>query len=249
MIDVNSAEEQHDAWVQEAIGLKAFNDAFNSGDMNAARRILAANPSVGYEMNSSSNPNAASLGAFALGGLGAGLSTGSESATETVDLTESTLGVPQEPAPQGTLTIRDNIRERRAVDVDAQCGNTNGGACTYRASALTISFPTPDGDNWRARNVDLRMYGTIWITSAPFPYKRRAPADRSVVDAATARAHEYNVHINVARDAVRPLINEFLGRTFRSEREFQTAADQLSGRVSDLFRRTLRQTQDRENRR
>lgn len=89
----------------------------------------------------------------------------------------------------------------------------------------------------------------MWITTSPFPYKGRRPVDRSVVDAATARAHEYNAHINVAREAVTPLINEFLGRTFRSEQEFTTAADQLSGQVSALFRRTLRETQDRENRR
>ena len=173
---------------------------------------------------------------------------GGDSATATVDLMRSDLGVPQEPAPQGTLTIRDNIRERRAVDVDPQCGNTNAGACTH-ATALTVSFSTNDGANWRARNVDLRIFGTMWITSAPFPYKGRRPLDRSVVDARTARAHEYNSHINVAIAAVTPVINEFLGRTFRSEREFQAAADQLSIRVSDLFRRTLRDTQDRENNR
>lgn len=109
-----------------------------------------------------------------------------------------------------------------------------------------MSFPTDDGTTWRAKNVDLRLYGDMWIYNGRFPYKRRTPVDRTVVDAATARAHEYNVHINVARDAVIPLITEFLGKTFGSAKEFNTAAGQLSDRVSDLFRRTLRETQDRE---
>ncbi len=151
-------------------------------------------------------------------------------------------------AAQGTLTIRDNIRQQRAVDIDGPCGISNAGACTH-AQALTVSFSANDGTNWRASNVDLRIYGDMWITSAPFPYKGRRPVDRSVVNADTARAHEYNAHINVAIAAVTPVINGFLARTFRSQQEFQAAANQTSVRVSELFVRTLRDTQDMENNR
>jgi hypothetical protein len=58
MKDVTEAEQRHDGMVEEARALKAFNDAFARGDLAACRAILAANPSVGYEENSSYNPNA-----------------------------------------------------------------------------------------------------------------------------------------------------------------------------------------------
>jgi len=58
MADVMEAEDQHDKLVGEAMALKAFHDAFASGNTAQMRSIIAANPSIGYEMNSSSNPNA-----------------------------------------------------------------------------------------------------------------------------------------------------------------------------------------------
>ena len=62
---------------------------------------------------------------------------------------EPTAAAPQNPAPGGTLTIRDNIQQHRAVDIDPQCGSSNGGGCTTRVSALTVSFSTNDGTNWK----------------------------------------------------------------------------------------------------
>ncbi len=52
------AEGRFDAGVKQAIALSAFNDAMESGDVDGARDIIAANPSIGHEMNSSYNPNA-----------------------------------------------------------------------------------------------------------------------------------------------------------------------------------------------
>jgi RHS repeat-associated protein len=52
------AEGRFDAGVKQAIALNAFNDAMEKGDIDGARDIIGANPSIGHEMNSSSNPNA-----------------------------------------------------------------------------------------------------------------------------------------------------------------------------------------------
>jgi|SRR6266850_1561366 len=52
------AEGRFDAGVKQAIALRAFNDAMESGDVDGARDIIGANPSIGHEMNSSYNPNA-----------------------------------------------------------------------------------------------------------------------------------------------------------------------------------------------
>jgi hypothetical protein len=155
---------------------------------------------------------------------------------------------PQDTAPQGTLTITDNIQQHRALDIDPQCGSSSGGGCTTNVRAsLTVSSPISDSTDVRAISANLRIDGDMWIYNGPFPYRGRRPVDRSVVDARTARDHEYNAHVNVATAAVTPIINEFLGRTFRSQQEFQAAIRQLSTRVSALFRSTLRETQDREN--
>ena len=159
---------------------------------------------------------------------------------------EQEFGPP--PLPRGTMTVRNGIQEHRAVDIDPQCSANNAGACTS-ATALTVTTTATNGTEWRARNVDLRIYGEMWISTGPFPYRGREPVDRTVVDSETARDHEYNAHINVAIDAVRPVINEFLGQTFRTEREFRAAADRTSNRVSERFRNTLRQTQNRERNR
>jgi RHS repeat-associated protein len=148
--------------------------------------------------------------------------------------------------PLGLFTVRDNITQRRAVDIDAQCGSSTGGACT-RVAALVVCTCKCDGANWKA-SAELRIYGQMWIYNGPFPYKRRRPVDRTVVNAETAIAHEYNAHINPSIAAVTPLINALEARTFKSKEECYGACGETSGQVSDLFRRTLRRTQEQENR-
>jgi len=87
----------------------------------------------------------------------------------------------------------------------------------------------------------------MYVYSGPFPYKGRQPQDKSVHDAASAIAHEYNVHINPAINAVTPLINGLEARTFKSQSECSTTCDQTSKAVNALFSRTLTETQEKEN--
>jgi hypothetical protein len=116
--------------------------------------------------------------------------------------------------------------------------------------ALVLCKCTDDGcedEMWHA-SAELRLYGDMWIYNGPFPYKHRTPVDRSVHDAASAIAHEYNVHINPAITAVTPLINALESKTFQSEAECQRQCDLTSGAVNALFGRTLTATQQQENR-
>jgi hypothetical protein len=140
------------------------------------------------------------------------------------------------------------ITQHQAVDVDPQCGSRNGGGCTVRLAALVIcSCKCDNGTDWKA-SAELRVYGEMWITSGRFPYKNRRPVDRTVTDANSARAHEYNAHINPAIASVTPLLDALEARTFKSEKECRDGCNKTSGDVSDRFRRTLRQTQEAENR-
>jgi RHS repeat-associated protein len=150
--------------------------------------------------------------------------------------------------PSGLYSISyRGVTDHRAVDVDPQCGTRNGGGCTIRLVALVVCTCKCQGNNtWKAE-AELRVYGEVWITTAPFPYKRRRPVDPTVVDAASARAHEFNAHIYPAVDAVRPLLTELEGKSFASEKECYKGCGETSVRASRLFRETLRRTQEQEN--
>lgn len=148
--------------------------------------------------------------------------------------------------PLGLLTTRDEINQHRAIDIDPECGTTSGGACTLIRAALVMCTCKEQCGEWKA-NAELRIYGDMWIYNGPFPYRGRRPVDRSVHDQASAIAHEYNVHINPAIAAVTPLIDALEQKTFSSEAECQGECNKTSDAVNSLFRRTLRETQQREN--
>jgi hypothetical protein len=86
----------------------------------------------------------------------------------------------------------------------------------------------------------------MYVASGPFPYRGRRPVDPTVVDADTAIAHEYNSHINPAITAVTPMINALEEKTFGSKAECYAECDRVSSTVNQLFRNTLRQTQQAE---
>jgi len=86
----------------------------------------------------------------------------------------------------------------------------------------------------------------MYVASGPFPYRGRRPVDPTVVNADTAIAHEYNIHINPAIAAVTPTINALEDKTFASEAECHAECDRASSAVNRMFRNTLRQTQQAE---
>jgi RHS repeat-associated protein len=149
--------------------------------------------------------------------------------------------------PTGLFTVRNGIREHDTLNIDSVCGPGTGGACTS-ATALLMCTCTKDdcAYSWKA-NAELRLYGDMYIYNGPFSTFPRRPKDRSVVDANTARQHEWNVHLNPAIAAVTPLINALEGKRFTSEADCQADCDKTGTAVTNLFRQTLRSTQQREN--
>jgi hypothetical protein len=89
----------------------------------------------------------------------------------------------------------------------------------------------------------------MFISTDPFPYKGRRPNDPSVVDSQTARAHEYNVHIDPAIDSVRSIIIKFLKKNFKTEADLKKEGDKVVKRVGNEFATVLFATQYRENHR
>jgi hypothetical protein len=76
----------------------------------------------------------------------------------------------------------------------------------------------------------------------------RVPAvDKSVTDTASARAHEYGWHIDVGVSAVRGTVEPEEAKTFGTKEACDASCSNLKKRVPDLFRNTVRRTQDAEN--
>jgi RHS repeat-associated protein len=149
--------------------------------------------------------------------------------------------------PTGLFTIRNGIKEHDTLNIDSVCGPGTGGACTS-ATALLMCTCTKDecSDTWKA-HAELRLYGDMYIYNGPWSTFPRRPKDRSVVDANSARNHENNVHINPAIAAVTPLINALEGQSFNSEADCKADCDKTGTAVTNLFRQTLRSTQQQEN--
>ena len=87
----------------------------------------------------------------------------------------------------------------------------------------------------------------MYIFNGPWPTLKKQPKDKTVKDADSAIAHEYNVHINPAIAAVTPLIEDFEGKTFQSKGECEAECRQTQAKVNKLFAETLRATQKKEN--
>ena len=149
--------------------------------------------------------------------------------------------------PKGLFTVKDGIVQHRTIGIDNVCGTGTGGACTAIKAALVMCSCKEGCDGrWKA-SAELRIYGDMYIYSGPWATFPRKPKDKSVVDANSAIAHEYNVHINPAISAVTPQIKNLESMTFGSEAECYRECDKTSAAVNNLFRQTLKATQEQEN--
>jgi len=148
--------------------------------------------------------------------------------------------------PKGLFTERNDIVQHRTLGIQNVCGAGTGGACTAIKAALVICNCESECGGWKAK-AELRIYGDMYIYSGIWSALPHKPKDKSVVDAKTAIAHEYNVHINPAIAAVTPLINNLEAKTFKSESECHAECDKTSGAVNKLFFQTLKATQEKEN--
>jgi RHS repeat-associated protein len=149
--------------------------------------------------------------------------------------------------PLGLFTIRDAIVVHRTLAVDEICDRETAGACTKIRSALVICNCKCSGSGWTA-SAELRIYGDMYVYNGVWATLRAKPKDRSVVDAASAIAHERNVHISPAIAAVAPKIDALEAKTFKSKEECSKACDQTSHLVRALCSKTLAETREQEHR-
>jgi RHS repeat-associated protein len=153
--------------------------------------------------------------------------------------------------PSGLFKIEDRIKKVRTIGIGQVCPPTSGGACTIGATAILLCTctdnPSCPEEGSKVDTAILRLYGTMYIYSGPWPTLKKTPKDKSVKDAASAEAHEYNVHINPSVAAVVPLIEELESKTFDSRAECEGACRDTAEKVNKLFAQTLRKTQQQEN--
>ena len=151
--------------------------------------------------------------------------------------------------PLGLFKLEDKIKQVRTSGIGQVCPATSGGACTVGAAAVyscTCTDTSCDNPESKVDTSILRLYGTMYIYSGPWPTLKKQPKDKTVKDADSAIAHEYDVHINPAVAAVTPLIEEFEGRSFKSKTECEDGCRETQAKVSKLFGETLAETYKQE---
>jgi RHS repeat-associated protein len=153
--------------------------------------------------------------------------------------------------PSGLFKIDDSIRKVRTFGIGQVCPPTAAGACTTGYAAIlfcpcTDESTCPEAGS-RVENATLKLYGTMYIFSGPWPLLKKTAKDKTVKDAASAEAHEYNFHINPSIAAVAPLIEELESKTFDSQAECQAACGETAAKVNKLFAETMKKTQQQEN--
>ena len=154
--------------------------------------------------------------------------------------------------PLGLYSVDNRIRQHVSLAWKLNCPANSAGACTVNInSALLCDCKQRDCDKvWKA-SATLRIYGEMWVYNGPWATLPTRPKDRTVHDSSSAIAHEYNVHINVGLNAVRPTLEQLESRSFSSEAECQsacTAAAALNA-VPKTFNDAVHQTQVEEDRR
>jgi RHS repeat-associated protein len=152
--------------------------------------------------------------------------------------------------PLGLFKIVDNIKKIPTLGIYNVCPPTSGGACVvdpfgyYVCTCTDTDCTTPES---KVKLSELRLQGTLYVYSGPFPLLPKKPKDKSVKDKASAIAHEYDVHINPAIEAVRPIIEAFESKTFPSKASCQSECSATRGKVVKVFGETLAKTQQQEN--
>jgi RHS repeat-associated protein len=148
----------------------------------------------------------------------------------------------QRTDPLGLFSVVDRITKLKSLNIDASCGVISGGACTRGGRAQLNCDCKGCGDSWHA-DTTLTISGTLYYYSGPFRQLNRRPVDTTVVDAASAIAHEYNAHINRAVEAVRPLAESYEAMPFRDEQLCSEMCGVVAAEVVPLFSRVLGMTQ------
>jgi hypothetical protein len=94
---------------------------------------------------------------------------------------------------------------------------------------------------------ELRIYGRVYYSSRPFASIHKTPVDTSVVDAESAIAHEFGIHIVPAIRPVVQTIHNLEHKRFKTEAECHGECAKVAAEVAKKYAEALHQTQVKEN--
>jgi hypothetical protein len=109
--------------------------------------------------------------------------------------------------PYGLFTVVDRIARVPTLNLDSVCPPMTGGACTENATVSVLCDCNCDGTAY-VGTLTLYLTGRLYYYNAPFHsmQPRRRTANSTVINSATAIQHEYNYHINLAVESIRPTL-------------------------------------------
>jgi hypothetical protein len=148
--------------------------------------------------------------------------------------------------PIGLFRVINLIHQHRTIGIENVCPPNTGGACTVRLKAGLACDCKCDAGSWKAA-ATLTVKGDLFVWNGPWPYKGTQPKDKTVHDAASAIAHEQNVHINPAIAALTPAIDHLEATKFKSQAECKAECRKTSDFVNKLFGAVLAATQAAED--
>ncbi|HET9210780.1 MAG TPA: RHS repeat-associated core domain-containing protein, partial [Thermoanaerobaculia bacterium] len=147
--------------------------------------------------------------------------------------------------PEGLFNINNIIKQLPTSDPGASCGSPF--ACSLVTATAYCDCHCDDAVGAIVADATLLLTGRIYYFNGPFGKIHKTTVDPTVKDKATAIAHEYNYHINVAIDAVTPLLKNLEAMRFNSVEECRGKCSEVAKEVNSLFAATLHKTQADEN--
>lgn len=103
-----------------------------------------------------------------------------------------------QPAREPSLPLIDHLRRRPTVSFVNVCPDDAAGECLLNAAATVLCACECDQGLFHPRP-SLLFGGDLYLFSGPYFVLKRPPkTDRSVVDALSAEAHAYRVHLRPA---------------------------------------------------
>jgi hypothetical protein len=143
-----------------------------------------------------------------------------------------------------TELVDDYLVKRPTMSTLETCGSWI--ACT--TIVVNTSAECRQAGDLFLTDIRLRLYGSIHYFFGPLASRKRA-RDPSVVNGATAVAHEYREHIVPAIEAVVPRLRELRTTRFGTREACERAVAERSSEVTAAFRAVVAETQASEVRR
>jgi RHS repeat-associated protein len=118
-----------------------------------------------------------------------------------------------------------------------------GAVAMTKVAAVLLCYCTCEGGSYKLHGI-LRLYGSMLL---PRTVTRVPKVDKSVVDTATARNHEYSWHINPAIAKARKVVEPAEARSYPSEEACNAQCKELQSKAPKEFNKQLQTGQRAEN--